>query len=130
MSSPVEKNSLKPRTRQSYIAPPVPPPPSRFFPCPSFSSPSFSLNRPQERSPIPCSPNPFQPLSPSSTPTTKQSYALPSTPPSLKTPFNLVASSFPPLASSSSQSKNRPSTSQTQAPAPKEDHSIEIPKNA
>ena len=104
MSSPAEKNkSPKPRTKQSYAAPPVPPPPSKFLPCPSFNSPSFSLNRPQERSPIPCSPNPFQPLRPSPNPTTKQSYALPSTPLPLKTPFNLVASSFPPLASPSSQ---------------------------
>ena len=93
MSSPVDKsNSPKPRTRQSYAAPPIPP--SRFLPCPYLSSPTFSSNRPQERSPLTCNPNPFEPLSPNPTPTTKQTYASPSTPP-LKTPFNIVASSFP-----------------------------------
>ena len=131
MSSPANKSkSPKPRTRQSYAAPSIPPP-SRFLPCPSFTSPAFSSNRPQERAPLTCSPNPFQPLSPSPTPTTKQSYALPptsSTPP-LKKPFNVVASSFPPLASSSNQPKYRSFTSQ-EAQTPKEDHSIELPKDS
>ena len=127
MSSPVDKsNSLKPRTRQSYAAPPIPP--SRFLPCPYLSSPTFSSNKPQERSPLTCNPNPVEPLSPNPTPTTKQTYASPSTPP-LKTPFNIVASSFPPLASPSNQSKNRPPTSQ-EAQSPKEDHSIELPKDS
>ena len=127
MSSPIDKsNSLKPRTRQSYSAPPIPP--SRFLPCPYLSSPTFSSNRPQERSPLTCNPNPFEPLSLNPTPTTKQTYASPSTPP-LKTPFNIVASSFPPLASSSNQSKNRPPTSQ-EVQSPKEDHSIERPKDS
>ena len=103
MSSPTNKSKTpKPRTRQSYAAPPIPSSPSRFLPYPSFTSPTFSSNRPQERAPFTCSPNPFQPLSPSPTPTSKQSYALPSTSstPPLKKPFNVVASSFPPLASS------------------------------
>ena len=127
MSSPVDKsNSPKPRTRQSYAAPPIPP--SRFLPCPYLSSPTFSSNKPQERSPLTCNPNPFEPLSPNPTPTTKQTYASPSTPP-LKTPFNIVASSFPPLASPSNQSKNRPPTSQ-EAQSTKEDHSIELPKDS
>ena len=107
MSSPTDKSKTpKPRTRQSYAAPSIPPPLSRFLPCPSFTSPTFSSNRPQERAPFTCSLNPFQPLSPSPTPTSKQSYALPSTSstPPLKKPFNVVASSFPPLASSSNQS--------------------------
>ena len=133
MSSPAEKNqSPKLRTRQFYAAPPIPPPPSRFLLYPSFNSPAFSSNRPQERPTLPCCPNPFQPLSPSYTPTTKQSYALPSTPPPLKTPFNIVASSFPPLTSPSpsNQSKDKPSTSQTQAQAPKEDHNVELPKDS
>ena len=127
MNSLVDKsNSPKPRTRQSYAAPPIPP--SRFLPYPSFTSPTFSLNRPQERSPLTCSPNPFEPLSPKPTPTTKQTYALSSTPP-LKTAFNIVASSFPPLASTSNQPKYRSSTSQ-EAQALKEDHSIELPKDS
>ena len=128
MSSPTNKSkSPKPRTRQSYAAPPIPPPPSRFLLCPSFTSPTFSSNRP----PITCSPNPFQPLFPSPTPTTKQSYALPSTPSTtpLKKPFNVIASSFPPLASPSNQPKYRSSTSQ-EAQTPKEDHSIELPKDS
>ena len=55
---------------------------------------------------------------------------MPSTPP-LKTLFNIVASSFPPLTSPSNQSKNRPSTSQeAKAQAPKEDHSIELLKDS
>ena len=122
MSFPADKSkSLKPRIRQSYTAPLIPPP-SRFLPCPSFTSPTFSLNRPQERAPLTCSPNPFQTLSPSPTPTSKQSYALPSTSstPPLKKPFNVVAFSFPPLASPSNQPKYR-STSQ-EAQTPKEDH--------
>ena len=121
-----KRPSPKPRTKQSYAAPPIPP--SRFLPCPSFTSPTFSLNRPQERSPLTCSPNPFEPLSPKPTPTTKQTYASSSTPP-LKTPFNIVASSFPPLASTSNQPKYRSSTSQ-EAQAPKEDQSIELPKDS
>ena len=109
MSSPTEKSKTpKPRTRQSYVAPPIPPPPSRFLPCPSFTSPTFSSNRPQERAPFPCSPNPFQPLSPSPTPTSKQSYALPST---------------------SNQPKYRSFTFQ-EAQTPKEDHNIELPKDS
>jgi len=72
MSSPADKSkSPKPRTRQSYAAPPIPPPPSRFLPCPSFTSPTFSSNKSQERTPLTCSPNPFQPLSPSPNPTSK-----------------------------------------------------------
>ena len=121
----------KPKTRQSYAAPPIPPPPSRFLPCPSFTSPTFSSNRPQERTPFPYSPNPFQPLSPSPTPTSKQFYALPSTSstPPLKKPFNVVASSFPPLASLSNQPKYRSFTPQ-EAQTPKEDHSIELLKDS
>ena len=133
MSSPADKNnSLKPRTRQSYAAPPILPPSNRFLPCPSFNSPNFSSKRPQERPLLPCNPNPFQPLSPSSTPTTKQPYAMPLTPPPLKTPFNIVASSFPPLTSPSpsNQSKDRPSTSQAQAQAPKEDHNVKLLKDS
>ena len=129
MSSPADKSkSPKPRTRQSYAAPSIPPP-SRFLPCPSFTSSTFSSNRPQERPPLTCSPNPFEPLSPSPTPTTKQTYALPSTSltPPLKKPFNIVASSFPPLTSPSNQPKYKSSTSQ-EAQALKEDHSIELPK--
>ena len=82
--------------RQSYAAPPIPPPPSRFLPCPSFTSPTFSSNKSLDRSPLTCSPNPFQPLSPSPIPTSKQTYALSSTSstPPLKKPFNVVASSF------------------------------------
>ena len=117
MSSPVNKSkSPKPRTRQSYADPLIPPPLSRFLPCPSFTSPTFSSNRHQERPPLTCTPNPIQPLSPSPTPTTKQSYASPSTPtpsiPPQKKPFNLVASFFPLLASPSKQPKYRYSTSQ------------------
>ena len=126
MSSPADKsNSPKPKTRQSYAASPIPP--SRFLPYPSFTSPTFSSNRP----PITCSPNPFQPLFLSPTPTTKQSYALPSTPSTtpLKKPFNVIASSFPPLSSPSNQPKYRSSTSQ-EAQTPKEDHSIEHPKDS
>ena len=109
MSSLVEKsNSPKPKTRQSYATPPIPP--SKFLLCPSFTSLTFSSNRPQERSPLVCSPNPFEPLSPNPTPTTRQTYA---SPPPLKTPFNIVASSFPPLTSTTNQSKYRPSTQAT-----------------
>ena len=134
MSSPTDKSkSPKPRTRQSYAAPLIPPPPSRFLPCPSFTSPTFSSNKSQERTPLTCSPNPFQPLSPSPIPTSKQTYALSltsSTPP-LKKPFNVVASSFRPMDSPSNQSKYRSSTSQeTQTQIPKEDHSIELPKDS
>ena len=132
MSSPTEKSKTpKPRSRESYAAPPIPPPPSRFLPCPSFISPTFSSNRPQERTQIPCSPNPFQPLSPSPNLTSKQSYALPSTSstPPLKKPFNVVASSFPPLASPSNQPKYRSFTPQ-EAQTPSEDHSIELPKDS
>ena len=132
MSSPADKNkSTKPRTRQSYVAPLIPPPPNRFLSCPSFTSPTFSSNRPQERPPLTCSPNPFQPFSPSPTPITKQSYASPSTPstPPLKKPFNIVASSFPPLASPSNQPKYKSSTFQ-EAQTPKEDHSIKLPKDS
>ena len=134
MSSPANKSkSPKPRTRQSYAAPPIPPPPSRFLLCPSFTSPTFSSNKSQERTPLTFSPNPFQPLSPSPNPTSKQTYALPltsSTPP-LKKPFNVVTSSFPPLASPSNQPKYRSSTSQeTQTQTPKEDHSIKLPKDS
>ena len=132
MSSPADKSKTpKPRTRWSYAAPPIPPPPSRFLPCPSFTSPTFSSKRPQERAPLTCSPNPFQPFSPSPTPTSKQSYALPSTSltPPLKKPFNIVASFFPPLASSSKQPKYRSITSQ-EAQTPKEDHSIELLKDS
>ena len=88
----------------------------------------LSPSRPQERSPLTCSPNPFEPLFPNPTPTTKQTYALPSTLP-LKTPFNIVASSFPPLVSPSNQSKCKSSTSQ-EAQAPKEDRGIELPKDS
>ena len=132
MSSPTKKSKTpKPRTRQSNAAPLIPPPPSRFLPCPSFTSPTFSSNRPQERTPFPCSPNPFQPLFPSPTPTSKQSYALPSTSSTapLKKPFNIVASSFPPLASPSNQPKYKSFTSQ-EAQTPKEDHNIELPKDS
>ena len=131
MSSPTDKSKTpKPRTKQSYVAPPIPPPPNRFLPCPSFTSPTFSSIKPQEKAPLSCSLNPFQPLSLSPTPTSKQSYALPSTSstPPLKKPFNVVASSFPPLASSSNQPKYRSFTSQ-EAQTPKEDHSIELPKD-
>ena len=65
------------------------------------------------------------PQSPS--PTTKHTYALLLTPP-LKKPFNIVASSFPPLAFPSNQPKYRSSTSQ-EAQALKEDYSIELPKD-
>ena len=44
-------------------------------------------------------------------------------------PFNIVASSFPPLASPSNQPKYRSSTSQ-EAQVPKEDHGIELPKDS
>ena len=126
MSSLADKsNSLKLKTKQSYAAPLIPP--SRFLPCPSFTSPNFSSNKTQERSPFTCSPNPFEPLSLNPTLTTKQTYASLSTPP-LKTPFNIDASSFPPLVSPSKQSKYRSSTSQ-KAQALKEDHSIELPKD-
>ena len=52
----------------------------------------------------------------------------PSTPP-LKKPFNIVASSFPLLASPSNQPKYRSFTSQ-EAQTPKEDHNIELPKDS
>ena len=126
MSSPLDKsNSLKPRTRQSYVATLIPP--SRFLPCPSFTSLTFSSNRPQERSPLTCSPNPFDPLSPKplSNNQTDICFALNS---SLIKPFNIAASSFPPLAFPSNQPKYRSSTSQ-EAQALKEDYSIELPKD-
>ena len=129
MSSPANKSkSPKPRTRQSYAAPLIPP--GRFLHFPSFTTPTFSSNRPQERTPSTCSPNPFQPLSPSPTPTSKQSYALPSSPstPPLKKPFNIVASSFPLLASPSNQPKYRSSTSQEAQTTPKEGSQYWTPK--
>ena len=128
MSSPADNSkSSKPRTRQSYVAPSIPPP------LPDSSLVPLSLHPPSLRTdpkkyPHTCSPNPFEPLSPNPIPTTKQTYASPSTPP-LKTPFNIVASSFPPLASPSNQSKYRPPNSQ-ETQAPKEDHSIELPKDS
>ena len=127
MSSPSNKsNSPKPKTRQSYATASIPS--SSFLPCPFFTSPTFSSNRPQERSPLTCSPNPCDPLSPSPSLTRKQTYASPSTP-HIKKPFTIVATSFPPLAFPSNQPKYRSSTSQ-EAQAPKEDHSIELPKDS
>ena len=73
-----------------------------FIPCPFFTLPSFSLSTtPRERSPPIHTSNSFHPISPhlSSKPQTKQPYASPSSSSTLtlKKPFNIGASSFPPV---------------------------------